>query len=86
VRRHPNDRKVQVTRDYKIPRKTLTNALKRVDQEPCQYGGQNKGLTLVQEKVVDDFIRLQLEYNMLPLRVVIKSIIDNVRHATGKHP
>ena len=86
IRRHPDDIKVQVARDYNIPRKTFTNTLKRVDQEPRQYSGQNRGLTIVQERVVDDFIRLQLKYNILPLRAVIQSIIANIRTRDSQVP
>jgi hypothetical protein len=86
MRRHPDDAKAQVAKDYEIPRKTFTNALKRVDQEPRVHGGQNRGLTIAQERVVDDFIRLQLEYNMLPLRAVIQSVITNIRARDGRSP
>ena len=53
---------------------------------PRQYGGQNKGLSIAQEKVVDDFIRKQLEHNFLPLRPVIFSAITNIRARGGKGP
>jgi hypothetical protein len=83
MRRHPDDVKAQVARDYKISRNTFVSALKRVDQEPRVHGGQNRGLTIAQENVVDQFIRLQLEYNMLPLRAVIRAVIDNLRARDG---
>ncbi len=86
VRRYPDEPKAHIARYYKIPRKTLTNALKRVNEEPRQHGGQNKGLTIAQERVIDGFIRLQLEYNMLPLRAVIKTVIDNIRARDGQVP
>jgi hypothetical protein len=36
--------------------------------------------------VVDDFIYKQLEHNFLPLRPVIKSVIENIRARDGKGP
>jgi hypothetical protein len=86
MRRHLDDFKAEVARDFEIPRKTLTSALKRVVKEPRVYGSQNKGLTIAQELVIDNFIRLQLEYNMLPLRAVIQSVIGNIRARDGQAP
>jgi hypothetical protein len=47
MRRHLDDVKLQVERDYKISRNAFVNAFKRVNQEPRVYGSQNKGLTIV---------------------------------------
>jgi len=86
MRRHPDEACAQVTRDYNIKRRSLSSAVQRGAQGLRQYGGQNKGLTIAQEKVVDDFIRKQLEHNFLPLRPVIFSVITNIRARDSKGP
>jgi len=86
IRRHPDEAQAQVARDYHIKARSLSNAIQRGAKGLGAHGGQNKGLTIAQEKVVDDFIRKQLDHNFLPLRPVIFSVITNIRARDSKEP
>jgi hypothetical protein len=86
LRRHPKEKQATACRIYDVKPKTLNNAVLRAPRGPVQHGGQNKGLSIGQERVVDGFIKSYLQHNFLPTRNVVFSVICNIRMRDGKGP